>query len=79
MTGLPKLPRAVSRTGNSLPGPKPLKKPKKKPFDLSFERYCELRNELATTSDLTEKNRIYRRLVNLLDVMQFLTSQQMPG
>lgn len=45
-----------------------------KAFQLAFDQYVKLREKLATTTDPTEKNRIYRRLVNLLDVMQFINS-----
>lgn len=41
-------------------------------FEIAFDQYRELRETLATTADMTEKNRIFRRLVNLLDVMTFL-------
>lgn len=43
-------------------------------FFIAFGQYRQLRETLSVTTDMTEKNRIYRRMVNLLDVMQFLNT-----
>lgn len=43
-------------------------------FEIAFDQYRQLRKELAATADMGEKNRIFRRLVNLLEVMQFLNT-----
>jgi len=52
--------------------PKPKKK---KAFDLAFEQYKQLQEKLQATADMQVKNLIFRRLVNLLEVMQFLNQQ----
>lgn len=44
------------------------------PFDLAFEQYQLLKEKLSTTGDAQEKNVLFKRLVNLLAVMQFLVS-----
>lgn len=49
---------------------------KKKPLEIASEQYRRLREELESTPDIQEKNMIYRRMINLLDVMTFLNSQE---
>lgn len=44
------------------------------PFDLAYEQYRLLKEKLTSTGDPKEKNQIFRRLLNLLAVMEFLTS-----
>jgi hypothetical protein len=48
------------------------RKKKNKAFDIAFEQYQVLKDKLDGTGDVREKNLIFRRLLNLLDVMQFL-------
>lgn len=45
-----------------------------KPFDLAYEQYQLLSNKLSSTRDPQEKNVLFRRLTNLLAVMEFLIS-----
>jgi len=45
-----------------------------KPFDLAYEQYRLLKNRLNSTRDPQEKNILFRRLANLLAVMEFLAS-----
>lgn len=45
-------------------------------MDLAKEQYQQLREKLHSTDDIREKNVIYRRLTNLLDVLQFLNSHK---
>lgn len=47
---------------------------KMKPFDLAYEQYQLLKDKLSSTRDPQEKNVLFKRLVNLLTVMQFLIS-----
>jgi hypothetical protein len=47
-------------------------------FEIAFDQYRQLRENLTATADMAEKNRIYRRLVNLLDVMTFLNAASQP-
>jgi len=49
-------------------------KPKLSPFDLAFEQYQLLKKRLSSTGDTQEKNVLFKRLVNLLAVMEFLVS-----
>jgi len=51
---------------------------KKKAYDIAFEQYQQLKEELQATSDAKIKNLIFRRLMNLLNVMQFLNQQALP-
>jgi hypothetical protein len=44
------------------------------PFDLAYEQYQLLSNKLVATGDPKEKNLLFKRLVNLLAVMEFLIS-----
>ncbi len=44
------------------------------PFDLAFEQYQLLKDKLGATGDPQEKNILFKRLVNLLAVMEFLVS-----
>jgi hypothetical protein len=49
--------------------------PKKiNPIDLVQEQYQHLKEKLRSATDLHEKQVIFRRLVNLIGVMQFLLS-----
>ncbi|QXE89004.1 hypothetical protein [Geomonas subterranea] len=52
---------------------------KKKPFDLAHEQYQLLMTKFKTTKDLREKNMLFRRLTNLLAVMEFLISIHKPN
>jgi hypothetical protein len=45
-----------------------------KPFDLAYEQYQLLKDKLTSTRDAQEKNILFRRLTNLLAVMEFLIS-----
>ena len=45
-----------------------------KPFDLAYEQYQLLKDKLSATGDPQEKNILFKRLVNLLAVMEFLIS-----
>ena len=47
---------------------------KMNPFDLAFEQYQLLKAKLSSTGDPQEKNVLFKRLVNLLAVMEFLVS-----
>lgn len=49
-------------------------KKKLKPFDLAHEQYQLLMAKLAATRDVQEKNMLFKRLTNLLAVMEFLVS-----
>jgi hypothetical protein len=52
-----------------------MKKIKKiNPFDLVSEQYQNLKEKLMSARDDKEKKVIFRRLINLLGVMQFLIS-----
>lgn len=44
------------------------------PLDLVNEQYQLLMTKLNATRDVQEKNKLFRRLTNLLAVMQFLIS-----
>lgn len=44
------------------------------PLDLVNEQYRLLMAKLNQTRDVQEKNKLFRRLTNLLAVMQFLIS-----
>ncbi len=45
-------------------------------FDYVYESYRQLLSRLETTSDIHERNILFRRLVNLLGVMEFLIIAQ---
>lgn len=45
-----------------------------KPLDLVQEQYQLLMAKMNSTRDIQEKNRLFRRLANLLAVMEFLIS-----
>jgi hypothetical protein len=47
---------------------------KMKPFDLAYEQYQLLKGKLSSTGDVQEKNVLFKRLANLLAVMEFLIS-----
>jgi len=47
---------------------------KVKPFDIAYEQYQLLKEKLRSTCDVQEKNVIFKRLANLLAVMEFLAS-----
>lgn len=51
-----------------------MRKMKMKPFDLAYEQYQLLKVKLNSTRDPQEKNMLFRRLANLLVVMEFLVS-----
>jgi hypothetical protein len=44
------------------------------PFDVAHEQYQVLKEKLRVTRDPQEKNQLFKRLVNLLAVMEFLIS-----
>ena len=44
------------------------------PFDLAHEQYQLLMAKLKSTGDVQEKNMLFKRLANLLAVMEFLIS-----
>ena len=43
-----------------------------KPFELAHEQYKILSSRLKSTRDVQEKNVLFKRLTNLLAVMEFL-------
>lgn len=45
-----------------------------KPLDLVIDQYQILMTKLKSTRDVQEKNKLFRRLANLLAVMEFLLS-----
>lgn len=45
-----------------------------KPFDLAYEQYQLLKEKIKSTGDAQEKNILFKRLTNLLAVMEFLVS-----
>lgn len=47
---------------------------KTKPYDLVAEQYQLLKRKLNSTRDPQEKNILFKRLANLLAVMEFLLS-----
>jgi hypothetical protein len=47
---------------------------KRSPFDIAYEQYNALRERLKSTPDVQERNILFRRLANLLAVMEFLIS-----
>lgn len=47
------------------------------PFDTAYEQYLRLTEQAESTSDIGEKNLMFRRRINLLGVMQFLLTE--PG
>lgn len=49
------------------------------PFDLAYEQYRLLKEKLYSTRDPQEKNILFRRLTNLLAVMEFLVSVNKTG
>lgn len=49
-------------------------KRKLNPFDLAYDQYKTLKEKLSSTRDVQEKNVLFRRLTNLLAVMEFLVS-----
>jgi hypothetical protein len=44
------------------------------PLEVVQEQYQRLKEKLLSTSDVREKNLLFKRLNNLSDVMQFLIS-----
>lgn len=44
------------------------------PFNLVYDQYKFLKSKLNLTRDLQEKNILFKRLANLLAVMEFLIS-----
>ncbi len=49
-------------------------KRKVNPIEVVREQYQQLKEKLESTCDIQEKNILFRRLANLLAVMQFLIS-----
>jgi hypothetical protein len=49
------------------------------PFDTAYEQYRRLAEKAESTSDVQEKNLIFRRRINLLGVMGFLLSETASG
>lgn len=47
-----------------------------KSFDMAHEHYRQLMKKLETTDDVKEKSILFRRLINLLCVMELLVSGQ---
>ncbi|HJV35206.1 hypothetical protein, partial [Geomonas sp.] len=45
------------------------------PFEVSFQQYNHLKEQLRSTEDIKEKNKLFKRLRNLLSVMEFLITQ----
>jgi hypothetical protein len=45
------------------------------PFDTAYDQYRRLAEKTKSTSDIQEKNLIFRRRLNLLGVMQFLLTE----
>lgn len=45
------------------------------PFDTAYDQYRRLSEIAESTSDIQEKNLMFRRRINLLGVMQFLLSE----
>jgi hypothetical protein len=45
------------------------------PFDTAYEQYLRLTKKTLSTVDVEEKNRMFRRRINLLGVMQFLLTE----
>jgi len=45
---------------------------KMNPFDLVTDQYQQLKEKLSSTGDPQEKNVLFKRLANLLAVMEFL-------
>ena len=43
-------------------------------FDVIDEQYRKLKEKLESTADIQEKNLLFRRMINLLNVMEFLLS-----
>ncbi len=44
------------------------------PIEIVSEQYHQLKEKLKSTNNVHERNVIFRRLVNLLGVLQFLIS-----
>lgn len=47
-------------------------------FDYAYEHYCNLLEKYDSTEDLQKKIILFRRLINLLAVMEFLINMQTP-
>lgn len=45
------------------------------PFEISFEQYNLLKEKMKSTGDVKEKNKLFKRMANLLSVMEFLITQ----
>lgn len=52
-----------------------MNKKKINPTEVVQEQYQRLKERLESTCDIREKNILFRRLANLLTVMQFLISR----
>lgn len=46
--------------------------------DYAYEHYCNLLEKYDSTEDLQKKIILFRRLINLLAVMEFLINMQTP-
>jgi hypothetical protein len=44
-------------------------------FDTAYEQYLRVAEKTSSTTDIQEKNLIFRRRINLLSVMEFLLSE----
>ena len=49
------------------------------PFEVVYEQYRKLGTMLESTLDIEERNRLFRRMINLLNVMEFLIAQAEPS
>jgi hypothetical protein len=47
---------------------------KRTPSDIAYDQYKALKEKLTSTRDVQERNILFRRLANLLAVMEFLIS-----
>lgn len=44
-------------------------------FEVVYEQYQKLNEKLNLTADIQEKNLLFRRMINLLNVLEFLSSR----
>ena len=49
------------------------------PFEIAYDQYRSLTEKTRSTTDVQEKNLIFRRRINLLGVMQFLLTEPTPS
>jgi hypothetical protein len=52
-----------------------MKKKRLKSIEITRNQYQNLREKLVSSNNIEEKNVIYRRMINLLEVMEFLNRQ----